>query len=389
MNPVAAFFRCPAMVGALLTAACSIEPREIQVVDGAPGAGGQGGSVVRDASHEANGGRGGSGGVGGRSDASTAGNTGKDGSSGAGGTGGAAGGTGSGGAGTGGGTGSGGTAGAGASGGIGGAGGAAGGGGVGGLGAGGAAGLGGSGGAGVTGGSGGAAGNGAGGSTAGSSGVGGSGGVDSGTTGGTAGQTGKDASDVRIVDAPVGSNVVLFEETFPSGLGKFTRSNGCGSQPDWRNQDFGQGPYVHADAPGALGASSIASPTINIPGNVANIRLRMNHQVWTEAGHDGAQLLVSVNGAPPEIVKSFTNDGYVNNASVDADNDCEEGSYGQYPAWSGERPLEEQPEANLSSAPFEVGPGDTVSIHLRIVVNNSNASGGWDIEWVRLTGTVQ
>ena len=66
MNPAAALFRRPAMVGVLMTAACTIEPRDIQVADGSAGAGGQGGtSVVRDASEEASDARAGSDGAGG------------------------------------------------------------------------------------------------------------------------------------------------------------------------------------------------------------------------------------------------------------------------------------------------------------------------------------
>ena len=79
--------------------------------------------------------------------------------------------------------------------------------------------------------------------------------------------------------------------------------------------------------------------------------------------------------------------GYVDGMRVNSD-DCAEGSRGDFPAWSGDLQLGET-EANLSAVAPNVGPGDTVSIHLRIAVDNTIASGGWDVYWVRLSGTVQ
>jgi hypothetical protein len=197
-----------------------------------------------------------------------------------------------------------------------------------------------------------------------------------------------DASDVGLVDAyrvdaPDGGLVVLFEERFPSGLGAFKVVRGCGEPPQWTNN----GGYAHADAPAELGVSSIVSPTIAIPANVSNLRLRLFHQVVTQEGHDGAQILVSINGGVPIVVTSFTLNGYVNGASVNPDT-CDEGQLGDFSGWSGDLP-EEEAEANLSAAPLNVGPGDSVSLSLRIVVDSSVAIGGWDIEWVRLTGTAQ
>ena len=404
MNPAAALFQRPAMVCVLMTAACSIEPRTVQIVDGAAGASGHGGtSVVRDASEETSDARAGSdgaggvGGAGGRNDASIDGNAEPDGSSGAGGRAGAGGGTGSGG--TGGGTGSGGAAGAGATGGIGGTGGAgggAGGGGAGGAagiagaggvagiaGAGGVAGIAGGGGAGTTGGSGGGAGSGTGGTT------GGSGGMDAGTTGGAAGQTGSDAGDVRIVDANLfdkadGGIIVLFEEDFIGGLNTFTVAKGCGTPPLWEHRQE----EAHAEDPATLGVNSIVSQTISIPANVSDLRLRLRHQVETEAGYDGAQLLLSKNGAAPVVVTSFTTGGYVNGSNLNGDTCAERPEPDWWPAWSGSLPLFES-EVNLSAAPLNVVPGDTVSIRLRMLVDSVTAGGGWDVDWVRVTGTLQ
>ena len=367
MNTAAALFRCPATLGVLMAAACTLEPRNVKVVDDAA-VSADGMSVVRDASQDtadaATGSDGAGGVAGGRGDASVDSGAEAGGSSGAGGSGGAAGTAGS--AGTGGAAGSAGAADAGASGGVGGTSGAAGSGGVAGLGVGGTAGI------------AGAAGVGAGG---------GSGGFDAGP-GGAAGQTGIDASDVKLVDAyrvdaPDGGLVVLFEETFNSGLGAFTVVNGCKAPPQWSNG----GGYARAEAPQYLGSSSIVSPTITIPANVSNIRLRLLHQVVTQEGHDGAQILISKNGETPTVVTSFTQNGYVHGAIVNPDT-CAEEQPGDFPAWSGDL-MEEEAEANLSAAPLDVGPGDSVSVRLRIAVDSSFAMGGWDIEWVRLTGTAQ
>ena len=382
MNPAAALFRCPAVVGVLMTAACTIDPRDFKIVesDGAAGAGGQGGtSSVRDASQEASDAHAGSGGAGG--------GTGSGGAAGAGATGGRGGTGGTGGAAGGAGLGGGGVAG------IAGAAGAA---GI--AGAGGAAGIAGAGGTGATGGSGGGAGSGTGGSTGGSGGsaggsggtTGGAGGLDAGTTGGTAGQTGRDARDIWFVDTSGldGGVILLFEEDFESGdLGAFTVSKGCGTPPRWINESGSFGRFARAEAPATLGVNSIISPTIPIPGNVSNIRLRMFHQVVTQEGHDGAQVLVSVNSGPLQLVTNFTPNGYANGASVHPDT-CAEGQAGDFDAWSGNLQVSET-EANLSAAPYNIGAGDTVAIRFRMLVDSSVAIGGWDIEWVRLTGTVQ
>ena len=230
------------------------------------------------------------------------------------------------------------------------------------AGAGASGGLGGTGGAGGIAGLGGAAGAGGAGATGGAGGAtGGSGGVDAGTTDGSGGQTGMDASDVRIIDAPrsdapVGSDVVLFFETFDDDLGGFMAVKGCETSPPWRWQRSMSGSgYARAEAPANFGVSSLVSPTIRIPANVSNIRLGLFHQVWTEARHDGAQILVSKNGEmPPRVVESdrFTLNGYVNGARVNADT-CAEGPLGDVPAWSGFLPEEEETEADLSAAPLE------------------------------------
>jgi len=371
------------MVGVLMTAACTFDLRVVQIIDGAAGAAGQGGTGgARDASQEASDARAGASGTagdGGRSDASIDGHAGAGGSGGTAGKGGAAGGSGSGGVagkgGSGGSAGSGGAAGA-----AGGGGGAA---GVAGLG--GAAGV-----AGLAGAAGVAGLGGAGGSS------GGAGGGDGGMTGGTAGQSGgkdsgTDARDIWIADAnPIdasdGGVVVFFEEPFDSTLGSFMVENGCGpSPPIWSNNAG----YAHAAEPAERGVSSIHSPTIPVPANVADIRLRMRHKLDTESGYDGGQLLVSINGLTPAVVGTFTVGPYTAEGANPNPETCVDRPEPNWVlAWSG-NVAEFESEVNLSAAPFNVVAGHTVEIRFRMLIDDPNAGNGWDINWVRLTGTAQ
>jgi hypothetical protein len=383
-----------------MTAACTFDIRAFQILDGAAGAAGQGATGdARDASQEAGDARAGSDGAGGQdgqSDASVDGNAGAGGSSGTAGKGGAAGATGSGGAG--------GKAG---SGGVGASSGAAGFAGVGGSGdAAGSAGAGGSGGrggaAGIAG-LGGAAGLAGIGGVAGLSGGGGTAGRDSGATGGTAGQAGGatgggggttggsdggtavDANDAGS-GAADGGVVVFFDENFDSTLGAFMVENQCGASPPVWSNNAG---YAHATDPAALGISSLYSPHVSVPPNVSEIRLRLSHKFgMIEFGYHAGQLLVSVNSATPTLVTNFTAGPYVNGSNIDADT-CTAPPYpSSFDGWSGNLP-EFESEVNLSGAPFNVAAGSTVSIRFRMLTDVGKAGNGWDINWVRLTGTRQ
>jgi hypothetical protein len=371
-----------------MTAACTFDLRNVQLID-ADGAAGQGGTRARDASEEASdarAGTNGAAGMGGRSDASLDGHAGAGGSGGATGKGGAAGASGSSGrAGTG---GSGGAADAssgGASGlaGIGGAAGIAGIGGMGGVAGawvGGAAGL-------------------AGGSGSGAGGAGGAAGRDGGTTAGTAGQGGNatGGSDSGTFDAREGGTgggsldaadggglIVLFEENFDSALGTFTVENGCGPTPPVWSNDAG---YAHAADLATLGVSSIYGPSITVPAGVSDVRLRMSHKLNTDPGYDGGQLELSVNGAAPRLVTTFIVGPYTTEGVHPHPLTCAEAMYpGAWPGWSGNH-AEFESAMNLSASPFNVVAGDTVSIRFRMLVDSRDAGIGWDINWVRLTGT--
>jgi len=217
-------------------------------------------------------------------------------------------------------------------------------------------------------------------------------------TGGTAGQGGTatggsdggTAPDVRdsgggggSFDAADGGIIVFYEETFDSALGTFTLENGCGPTPPVWSNIAG---YAHAAELATLGVSSIYSPSITVPPNVSDLRLRLSHKVDTDEGYDGGQLLVSINNLPAEVVTTFTAGPYTMEGSNTNPITCEVSPVPSwFPAWSG--PLGEfQSEVNLSAAPFNVVGGNTVSIRFRMVVDNQDAGNGWDIDWVRLTG---
>jgi hypothetical protein len=386
MRSVAALFLGAVMVGELATTACTFEPRDIRIADedGASGAGGQGGAGM---THDASGG--GSGGAGGRFDASFDGNSGADGSGGTSGAGGAAGNAGAAGSaglgGAGGAAGRDGAAGSGTSGGTGGAGGNT---SVGG--ASGAAGAAGTGATGGTGGSGGAAGTGAGGAS------GGSGGFDGGTGGAAgrsgAGNGGSDAGtsfDARDGAGGAGGSttviVTFFEEKFDAALGVFKAEDNCGPTPPvWSNS----GGYAHAPALAKAGVSTIYSPIIDVPLNASDVRLRLRHKIDTVAGYDGGQLVVVIDGTTRLVKEAdFVLGPYVDGAGHNPDtcfihDDGLPGWIGD--AWSG-LPDEFESEVNLSAAPFNILPGSTISIRLRMLVDAKEAGAGWDVNWVKLT----
>jgi hypothetical protein len=185
-------------------------------------------------------------------------------------------------------------------------------------------------------------------------------------------------------DAADGGVIVFYEESFDSALGTFMLENGCGFTPSVWSNDAG---YAHAAELATVGVSSIYSPPIMVPANVADIRLRLRHTLQTEEGFDGGQLLVSVNAGAATLVREvdFTVGPYVYWASLDPVSCTFQDTPHWFPAWSGNL-AEFESEVNLSAAPFNVVAGDTVSIRFRMLVDGTTAGNGWDINWVRLTG---
>jgi hypothetical protein len=194
------------------------------------------------------------------------------------------------------------------------------------------------------------------------------------------------ADDARdsAADTADGGVVVFYREDFNSDIGMFTRDGTvCGlAPPVWSNVSG----FAHASEPIGTGASRIIGPTITVPTNVSNVRLRMSHRYNTEPGYDAAQLFVAVNGLAVMHVTTFTTGGYAN-GGVTNPNSCTLGTTaGQFPGWSGNQ-TEFVSEVNLAAAPFNVGADDTVSIVFRMTVDPLMSGAGWDINWVTLSGT--
>jgi hypothetical protein len=186
-------------------------------------------------------------------------------------------------------------------------------------------------------------------------------------------------------DAPADAGIVVFyQENFDSGFGTFSQPvNVCGNtQPQWSNI----GGYLHAADPATTGVTRIASPAVTVPANTSNITLRMSHRFDTEEAFDAGQLLISVNGATAVLVTTFTSGGYTSGGQTNPANCNLTNMPGQFPGWSGTQ-AEWVSEVNLSAAPFNVGPGNTLTITFRMTTDSIIDGVGWDINWVTLSGS--
>jgi hypothetical protein len=209
----------------------------------------------------------------------------------------------------------------------------------------------------------------------------GSTGVDASDAGSTA-----DATDARdgMADSTDGGVVVFFREDFVSDIGVFTRDpTVCGTNaPVWSNASG----YAHASEPTIGGASRIMSPVVTVPANLSNIRLRMSHRYNTEPGFDAGQLFVSINGLSMMHVTTYVTGGYTGGGNTDPNSCTVSMTGGQFPGWSGNQ-SEFVSEVNLSAAPFDVAPNDTVRVVFRMTSDLAITGAGWDINWVTLSGT--
>jgi hypothetical protein len=179
--------------------------------------------------------------------------------------------------------------------------------------------------------------------------------------------------------------VTFFEEKFDDALGVFKAEDNCPSSPPvWSNS----GGYAHAAELAKEGVSTLYSPIIDVPSNASDVRLRLRHKVDTELGYDGGQLVVVIDGTTRLVKKAdFVLGPYVYGAGHNPDtcfvhNDTIPGGVGD--AWSGQ-PDEFESEVNLSAAPFNILPGSTISIRLRMLVDAEDAGAGWYVNWVKLT----
>jgi hypothetical protein len=198
---------------------------------------------------------------------------------------------------------------------------------------------------------------------------------------------GGDANPVDSSDASDGAAdggvVVFYQELFDNVLGTFSsQTNVCGTTPQWTNNAG----YAHASDPAATGVSRISSPAVTVPANTSNVVLQMSHKFGIEQGWDAASLLISVNGGTATQVATFTTGGYANGGQTNPASCALAGIQGSYQGWSGNQ-AEFISAVDLSAAPFNVAPGNTVTITFRMATDLSNLTTvtGWDINWVTLS----
>ncbi|MEX0879168.1 MAG: M4 family metallopeptidase [Thermoanaerobaculia bacterium] len=118
------------------------------------------------------------------------------------------------------------------------------------------------------------------------------------------------------------TQVALFSDDFESGSDGWTVSHDAVTRRDFTDRDweldgslpgdparagtafFGIDPGFGTCAPGGdeSGVLHLTSPLIRLPGNAANPRLTFDHYVATEAGFDGGNLKIRVNGGAYTLV---------------------------------------------------------------------------------------
>ncbi|CUS03507.2 Thermolysin metallopeptidase [Candidatus Promineifilum breve] len=199
------------------------------------------------------------------------------------------------------------------------------------------------------------------------------------------------------IDAPS----EIYSEDFESGLGGWTLTN-QGVYAGWPNFNWaadaslpggraGTGAYGTApdagncDAgPGDIsGAMQMASSTINIPAGANTPRLAFDHYVATEAGYDGGNLKISVNGGAFTLVPAvaFTFNDY-NTTLVTAAGGNTNPLAGQA-GFSGTDGGElggswGQSQVNLGAA--GVVPGDSVKLRYDMGMDGCGGIDGWYVD---------
>jgi Zn-dependent metalloprotease len=199
----------------------------------------------------------------------------------------------------------------------------------------------------------------------------------------------------------------VFEEDFEGGLGDWTIESQAvypgASTPEWEHDStlpggrtgsaaFGPAPdagQCDTSAADISGVSTLTSPAIQIGAQKGrtSVRLSFDHYVATEAGYDGGNVKVSVNGGDYELVPAdaFTFNPY--NAVLE-------------PAPGNTNPLAGQPgftgtdggelfgswgESQVDLGKLQVRPGDTVSVRFDIGRDGCGGNDGWYVDDVAIT----
>jgi bacillolysin len=221
-------------------------------------------------------------------------------------------------------------------------------------------------------------------------------------------------------DAPPAcdSGTDIFTEDWETGDDGWTRSS-TGVTADWEDstrnlRDFavtstipaggGSGSAIHSRniplgepgggtcAPGGdySGQFTIDSPTITIPTGADDLKMRFDHWVATEAGWDGAQVEISINGGAFALVPAanyvFNPPNSTLNSVIDGNTNPNAGE----PAWTGTNvgtPANQPPGSwgttiiDLSSL---ADPGNTIKLRFTASQDGCNGVEGWYVDNIRI-----
>ncbi|MGQ0760936.1 MAG: choice-of-anchor Q domain-containing protein [Acidobacteriota bacterium] len=136
-----------------------------------------------------------------------------------------------------------------------------------------------------------------------------------------------------------------------------------------------------APHPGQIGVLLLESPSITLPGYLEGLHLSFSQWLWLEAGFDGGQLMISVNGGPYVLVTSESeDDNFFYNYILDP----REGNsprFGQL-AWSGELNYWEGVSVDILRY---AQPGDTIRLRWDMSTDYCfGTDAGWYVDNVRV-----
>jgi Zn-dependent metalloprotease len=200
-------------------------------------------------------------------------------------------------------------------------------------------------------------------------------------------------------------NVILLED-FEAGLGSWTLSN-QGVFSGWPNLDWRQASSLPGGHPGIaayaentqtgncdLGAGDVSgamymeSPAIVIPANAdGSTRLAFDHYVATEAGFDGGNLKISINGAPYVIVpaSAYTFNRY--NTTLQTAAGGNTNPLAGQPAFSGTDGGQlhgSWGQSQITLARVGVLPGDTIRLRYDFGMDGCTGVDGWYVDNVNV-----
>ena len=136
-----------------------------------------------------------------------------------------------------------------------------------------------------------------------------------------------------------------------------------------------------APAPGQAGVLLLESPPITIPAYLEGLRVSFSHWVSLEAGFDGGQLMISVNGGPYILVTSESEEDNFFYNYILSPVEGNSPRFGQ-PAWSGEVNYWDGQDVDLARY---AQPGDTIRLRWDMSTDYCfGTDSGWYLDNVRV-----